>query len=75
MSGQHGGRRPGSGRPPLTPGGTEKGVFTLFPSHHEKIEAWRQRHDCEGASEALRQMIDLADKIDAATEPPQGSLL
>jgi len=48
-------------------GGTVTGVFTLTMIHEAIIKAWRVRHGCASASEAIRQMIEVAEQTDAAT--------
>jgi len=55
-----------SGRPLIGSGGTVTGVFTLTTIHQAMITAWRARHGCASASEAIRQMIEIAEQTDAA---------
>jgi len=42
------------------------GLFTLTTIHQAMITAWRARHGCASASEAIRQMIEIAEQTDAA---------
>jgi hypothetical protein len=58
-----------SGRPLIGSGGTVTGVFTLTMIHQALIKAWRVRHGCASASEAIRQMIEVAEQTDAAMTP------
>ena len=55
-----------SGRPLIGTGGTVTGVFTLTTIHQAMITAWRARHGCTSASEAIRLMIEIAEQTDAA---------
>jgi hypothetical protein len=61
---KHGGARPGAGRPRLAGVGTQVVAATLLSTQVAKVEGWMERHDAPNFSAALREMIDLADRLD-----------
>jgi hypothetical protein len=62
-----GGRREGAGGKPLAGIGASKVAITVLASHIEKVEAWMERHDVPNFSAAVRDMVDLADRVDRST--------
>lgn len=65
----HGGSRPGSGRPPVTPGGTRPHTVTLSDAEWEYL-----RNVGDGnASAGLRELIDRYHGIDRHIVPKRRS--
>jgi len=55
-----GGRREGSGRKPIAPGGARIVPVSLTNQQIQTVERWEDEHSCESFSAALREIIDAA---------------
>lgn len=64
---KHGGRRPGAGRPPIAGVGVSVMTVRFTAAQIAKIEAWAERHGLDNFSEALREMVEAADRLERGT--------
>jgi hypothetical protein len=55
---QHGGRRTGAGRKLTDNVGTVRVTVTLTPIQVAAVEHWRELHELDSFSEALRDIVD-----------------
>jgi hypothetical protein len=67
---RRGGARPGAGRPPTFGQATSVRSFTLDEQTIAAITRWQAEHATSSASEALRQMVDVAHRVDLGLSHP-----